>query len=127
MKPPPPIFPADGYETAKANSVAIIASKALPPFSSLSTPLYDGEHGDDEGEVRREDRDAADGQGEDLNARPGEEPADEQLPGELGEPVEVVEVVDDTDGEHDESADDDREDVLLLAQHGRRREERQTL
>ena len=39
MKPPPPIFPADGYETAKANSVAIIASKALPPFLRISTPI----------------------------------------------------------------------------------------
>jgi len=39
MKPPPAIFPADGYETASANSVAIMASKALPPFLRISTPI----------------------------------------------------------------------------------------
>ena len=38
MKPPPPIFPAAGHVTAKANAVATAASTALPPPCSTSSP-----------------------------------------------------------------------------------------
>ena len=39
IKPPPPKFPANGKETAKANSVATMASKALPPFLRMAIPI----------------------------------------------------------------------------------------
>src|ERR1017187_4163905 len=38
MKPPPPIFPAAGYVTARANAVATAASTALPPCFIIETP-----------------------------------------------------------------------------------------
>jgi hypothetical protein len=38
MKPPPPIFPADGCVTASANPVATAASTALPPRASTDAP-----------------------------------------------------------------------------------------
>src|SRR5436190_12396415 len=40
MKPPPPIFPAAGNTTARANCTAIAASIALPPFCIMSTPTW---------------------------------------------------------------------------------------
>src|SRR5258705_12085150 len=41
INPPPPIFPAAGSTTAKANAVATAASIALPPFCRISTPARD--------------------------------------------------------------------------------------
>src|SRR5229473_1285278 len=38
MNPPPPIFPAAGSTTARANAVATAASTALPPCFMMSTP-----------------------------------------------------------------------------------------
>src|SRR5438128_2534078 len=38
MNPPPPILPAAGYVTARANAVATAASTALPPCFKTSTP-----------------------------------------------------------------------------------------
>ena len=38
MKPPPPMLPADGYVTARANPVATAASMALPPRLRMSAP-----------------------------------------------------------------------------------------
>jgi hypothetical protein len=38
MKPPPPIFPADGCVTASAKPTATAASTAFPPASSTATP-----------------------------------------------------------------------------------------
>src|SRR5215470_9577683 len=38
MNPPPPMFPAAGSTTARANAVATAASTALPPFCKTSTP-----------------------------------------------------------------------------------------
>ena len=41
MNPPPPILPAAGCVTAKANAVAIAASTALPPRFNTSHPTCD--------------------------------------------------------------------------------------
>src|ERR1700719_603740 len=41
MNPPPPILPAAGSTTARANAVATAASTALPPRSRISTPARD--------------------------------------------------------------------------------------
>ena len=38
IKPPPPIFPAEGSVTAKVKAVAIDASIAFPPFFRISNP-----------------------------------------------------------------------------------------
>ena len=38
MKPPPPMLPASGFTTARANCTAIAASTAFPPASRMSTP-----------------------------------------------------------------------------------------
>ena len=34
------MFPAEGYETANANSVPTIASNALPPFFNMFIPIW---------------------------------------------------------------------------------------
>src|SRR5207245_233808 len=39
-KPPPPMLPALGWVTARANAVATAASTALPPSHSASTPAW---------------------------------------------------------------------------------------
>jgi hypothetical protein len=39
--PPPPMFPAVGCVTAKANAVATAASIAFPPFFRISIPTCD--------------------------------------------------------------------------------------
>src|SRR5215472_49247 len=41
MKPPPPMLPASGSTTARANAVATAASTALPPRFKTSTPDCD--------------------------------------------------------------------------------------
>src|SRR6516165_10737420 len=38
MNPPPPMLPASGHVTARANAVATAASTALPPFRRTATP-----------------------------------------------------------------------------------------
>ena len=38
MNPPPPMFPAGGYVTAKAKAVATAASTAFPPCRSILRP-----------------------------------------------------------------------------------------
>ena len=41
MKPPPPMLPALGCVTARANAVATAASIALPPFRRIAAPASD--------------------------------------------------------------------------------------
>src|SRR5437899_531504 len=41
MNPPPPMLPAAGYVTARANAVATAASTALPPRLRMETPTSD--------------------------------------------------------------------------------------
>src|ERR1035437_963900 len=40
MKPPPPMFPAAGWVTARANPTATAASTALPPARRTATPAW---------------------------------------------------------------------------------------
>ncbi len=40
MKPPPPMLPASGLTTARANCTATAASTALPPAFRMSTPTW---------------------------------------------------------------------------------------
>src|SRR5688500_9665788 len=41
MNPPPPMFPASGQVTARANADATAASAAFPPCRSTSAPIAD--------------------------------------------------------------------------------------
>src|SRR3954465_5149274 len=41
MKPPPPMLPASGKVTARANAVATAASMALPPLWRMSAPTLE--------------------------------------------------------------------------------------
>src|SRR5690606_1531852 len=41
MKPPPPMFPADGWTAVRANCTATAASTALPPAMRICFPMAD--------------------------------------------------------------------------------------
>src|SRR5690606_22261 len=67
---------------------------------------HDSENRDDERDTRGKNRYATENrQRVDLNARGGEHPGGDDLPGELGEPVEIPDVVGNADEHDDEGAD----------------------
>ena len=74
------------------------------------------EHGDDQRDVGRDDRLAADRQGLQLHALPGEHARGDDLAGELGDPVQIPDVVGDADQHDDQSRPEDAEHLARVGE-----------